>query len=238
MEKLLAPTEKDCQIAFHLVLKSHNCPLLFIHLGLLFEDVVWETGHTNYNFVCTGDQTNLRDCQWWYSRLDVALVVTTFFFKFCIDLLIQKMQEGNEDAYLDSPWADSSQLKSQLQGINNVKWGPRWAWPKPDLTYDLTCMIWSNIHQSQSDFYHVILGQTTVILFQFRKCDAGRYSGFQFYATGIYGTNNFGPFSYTMTEATNSWFENWNDLWQASLGHYLCYKAEVIISKVLCKRMP
>lgn len=109
----------------------------------------------------------------------------------------------------------------------------------PDLTYDLTCMIWSYIHQSQSDFYHVILEQTTVILFQFRKCNAGRrYSGFQFYATGSLWNKQFGPFSYTMTEATNSWFGNWNDLWQASLGHYLCYKAEVIIFKVLCKRMP
>ncbi|XP_041462005.1 cilia- and flagella-associated protein 298-like [Lytechinus variegatus] len=37
----------------------------------------------------------------------------------------KKMQEESEDAYLNSPWADSNQLKSQLQGINNVKWGPR-----------------------------------------------------------------------------------------------------------------
>ncbi|XP_071499254.1 cilia- and flagella-associated protein 298-like [Diadema antillarum] len=37
----------------------------------------------------------------------------------------KKMEEDSEDVYLNSAWADSGQLKKQLQGMNNVKWGPR-----------------------------------------------------------------------------------------------------------------
>lgn len=34
----------------------------------------------------------------------------------------KKLEEENDDAYLNSSWADSKQLKNQLQGQNNVKW--------------------------------------------------------------------------------------------------------------------
>ncbi|XP_062619659.1 cilia- and flagella-associated protein 298-like [Saccostrea cucullata] len=37
----------------------------------------------------------------------------------------KKLEAESEDAYLDSPWADSNQLKRQFHGMNNIKWGPR-----------------------------------------------------------------------------------------------------------------
>ncbi|XP_048765916.2 cilia- and flagella-associated protein 298-like [Ostrea edulis] len=36
-----------------------------------------------------------------------------------------KLEAESEDAYLDSQWADSNQLKRQFHGMNNIKWGPR-----------------------------------------------------------------------------------------------------------------
>lgn len=37
----------------------------------------------------------------------------------------KKLEAESEDAYLDSPWSDSNQLKRQFHGMNNIKWGPR-----------------------------------------------------------------------------------------------------------------
>ncbi|XP_022292400.2 cilia- and flagella-associated protein 298-like [Crassostrea virginica] len=37
----------------------------------------------------------------------------------------KKLEAESEDAYLDSSWADSNQLKRQFHGMNNIKWGPR-----------------------------------------------------------------------------------------------------------------
>lgn len=37
----------------------------------------------------------------------------------------QKLEEANDDSYLDSAWADRQQLKKQFQGLTNIKWGPR-----------------------------------------------------------------------------------------------------------------
>ncbi|XP_041354233.1 cilia- and flagella-associated protein 298-A-like [Gigantopelta aegis] len=37
----------------------------------------------------------------------------------------KKLQADSEDAYMDSEWADSHQLKRQFHGIKDVKWGPR-----------------------------------------------------------------------------------------------------------------
>lgn len=37
----------------------------------------------------------------------------------------KKLEAESEDAYLDSQWADSNQLKRQFHGMNNIKWGPR-----------------------------------------------------------------------------------------------------------------
>ena len=34
----------------------------------------------------------------------------------------KKLQEDNDDAYLNANWADSKQLKNQLQGTGGVKW--------------------------------------------------------------------------------------------------------------------
>lgn len=37
----------------------------------------------------------------------------------------KKLEAESEDAYLDSPWSDSNQLKRQFHGMNNIQWGPR-----------------------------------------------------------------------------------------------------------------
>jgi cilia- and flagella-associated protein 298 len=34
----------------------------------------------------------------------------------------KKLEEDNEDAYMNSSWADTKQLKSSLHGQSNVKW--------------------------------------------------------------------------------------------------------------------
>jgi hypothetical protein len=35
---------------------------------------------------------------------------------------MKKLAEDNDDAYMNSSWADSKQLKNQLQGTGGVKW--------------------------------------------------------------------------------------------------------------------
>ncbi|PIK34964.1 putative UPF0769 protein C21orf59-like [Apostichopus japonicus] len=37
----------------------------------------------------------------------------------------KKLEEDNENSYLDSAWADSSTLKKQFQGLKDVSWHPR-----------------------------------------------------------------------------------------------------------------
>jgi len=34
----------------------------------------------------------------------------------------KKLEDDNEDAYLQQPWADTKQLKNQLNGGSNLKW--------------------------------------------------------------------------------------------------------------------
>lgn len=34
----------------------------------------------------------------------------------------KKLEEDNEDMYMNSAWADSRQLKQALQGTSNLKW--------------------------------------------------------------------------------------------------------------------
>lgn len=38
---------------------------------------------------------------------------------------LKKLDENNEDDYLNSAWADSNQLKQSLTGMGKIKWGPR-----------------------------------------------------------------------------------------------------------------
>ncbi|KAF6716280.1 UPF0769 protein C21orf59-like [Oryzias melastigma] len=38
---------------------------------------------------------------------------------------LKKLEEANDDRYLDSEWADRRALKRQFQGLTNIKWGPR-----------------------------------------------------------------------------------------------------------------
>jgi len=38
---------------------------------------------------------------------------------------MKKLEQESEDAYLESSWADSNQLKRQFHGMNNINWGPR-----------------------------------------------------------------------------------------------------------------
>lgn len=37
----------------------------------------------------------------------------------------QKLEEADDDGYLDSDWSDRQALKKQFQGLTNIKWGPR-----------------------------------------------------------------------------------------------------------------
>ncbi|VDP91481.1 unnamed protein product [Echinostoma caproni] len=37
----------------------------------------------------------------------------------------KKLESNDEDAYLDSAWAEPGQLKRQFHGLTNIKWGPR-----------------------------------------------------------------------------------------------------------------
>lgn len=34
----------------------------------------------------------------------------------------KKLTEDEDDAYMNSPWADSKQLKNQLHGVSSVNW--------------------------------------------------------------------------------------------------------------------
>ncbi|XP_064085897.1 cilia- and flagella-associated protein 298-like isoform X1 [Macrobrachium nipponense] len=37
---------------------------------------------------------------------------------------LKHLEEEEDDSYLDSPWADSNQLKRSFQGLNNISWKP------------------------------------------------------------------------------------------------------------------
>lgn len=39
--------------------------------------------------------------------------------------IFQKLEEADDDSYLDSQWADRQALRKQFQGLTNIKWGPR-----------------------------------------------------------------------------------------------------------------
>ena len=38
---------------------------------------------------------------------------------------LKKLDENNEDDYLNSAWADPNKLKQSLTGMGKIKWGPR-----------------------------------------------------------------------------------------------------------------
>lgn len=38
---------------------------------------------------------------------------------------LQKLEEADDDSYLDSEWSDRQALKKKFQGLTNIKWGPR-----------------------------------------------------------------------------------------------------------------
>lgn len=38
---------------------------------------------------------------------------------------LKKLEEADDDSYLDSNWSDRQALKRQFQGLTNIKWGPR-----------------------------------------------------------------------------------------------------------------
>lgn len=46
-------------------------------------------------------------------------------FLTCACRCFQKLEEANDDSYLDSAWADRQSLRRQFQGLTNIKWGPR-----------------------------------------------------------------------------------------------------------------
>ena len=46
------------------------------------------------------------------------LIMTLFF-------LPQKLQENEDNSYMDSEWADRHALKRSFQGLNDIKWRPR-----------------------------------------------------------------------------------------------------------------
>uniref|UniRef100_A0A3Q0RN43 Cilia and flagella associated protein 298 n=1 Tax=Amphilophus citrinellus TaxID=61819 RepID=A0A3Q0RN43_AMPCI len=37
----------------------------------------------------------------------------------------KKLEQADDDSYLDSEWSDRQTLKRQFQGLTNIKWGPR-----------------------------------------------------------------------------------------------------------------
>uniref|UniRef100_A0A5K3EJ78 UPF0769 protein C21orf59 homolog n=1 Tax=Mesocestoides corti TaxID=53468 RepID=A0A5K3EJ78_MESCO len=37
----------------------------------------------------------------------------------------KKLEQNDDDSYLDSAWSDPGQLKRQFHGLNDIKWGPR-----------------------------------------------------------------------------------------------------------------
>ncbi|XP_061755312.1 cilia- and flagella-associated protein 298 [Nerophis ophidion] len=38
---------------------------------------------------------------------------------------LKKLDEADDDSYMDSEWSDRQALKKQFQGLSNIKWGPR-----------------------------------------------------------------------------------------------------------------
>lgn len=44
----------------------------------------------------------------------------SFMFVF----IFQKLEQDDDDEYLNSPWADGSSLKRHFQGLNNISWRP------------------------------------------------------------------------------------------------------------------
>ncbi|XP_061658382.1 cilia- and flagella-associated protein 298 [Syngnathoides biaculeatus] len=38
---------------------------------------------------------------------------------------LKKLDEADDDSYMDSEWSDRQALKRQFQGLSNIKWGPR-----------------------------------------------------------------------------------------------------------------
>lgn len=38
---------------------------------------------------------------------------------------LKKLEQADDDSYLDSEWSDRQALKRQFQGLTNIKWGPR-----------------------------------------------------------------------------------------------------------------
>ncbi|KAG5326889.1 CF298 protein, partial [Acromyrmex heyeri] len=36
----------------------------------------------------------------------------------------EKLEQNDDDEYLNSPWADGSSLKRHFQGLNNISWRP------------------------------------------------------------------------------------------------------------------
>ncbi|XP_077449065.1 cilia- and flagella-associated protein 298 [Stigmatopora argus] len=38
---------------------------------------------------------------------------------------LKKLEEVDDDSYMDSDWSDRQVLKRQFQGLSNIKWGPR-----------------------------------------------------------------------------------------------------------------
>lgn len=55
-----------------------------------------------------------------FSMTENCICKLDFFF-----LSIQKLDEADDDSYLQSEWSDRQALKRQFQGLTNIKWGPR-----------------------------------------------------------------------------------------------------------------
>lgn len=39
--------------------------------------------------------------------------------------LLQKLEEEDDDSFLNAEWADNHALKRQFHGVKDIKWGPR-----------------------------------------------------------------------------------------------------------------
>lgn len=59
----------------------------------------------------------------WQTNSDLS--VSTLYYSFNPGPMFQKLEDADDDSYLDSQWSDRQALKRQFQGLTNIKWGPR-----------------------------------------------------------------------------------------------------------------
>lgn len=57
--------------------------------------------------------------------------------------LPQKLEEEDDDSFLNAAWADNHALKRQFHGVKDIKWGPRWSSANPFLSCLVDALVCS-----------------------------------------------------------------------------------------------